>query len=152
VVNNWTECEVGFEAVTQAKWVRFFFLSFHLLGVVLVNNLVIAFIISSFLEQLAYQRRMGEEVVGGGETVLRGSQAIFNASEVTGTKTTLHGNYVARLRRAGSDLGDDQERLRSLFTKSESSNDADKDSSTENTSQSKKKKGKKKSKTGAQRQ
>jgi hypothetical protein len=41
--NNWTGCEVGYEAVTQSKWVRLYFLGF-----VLVNNLVIAFIITSF--------------------------------------------------------------------------------------------------------
>jgi hypothetical protein len=53
VINNWTECEVGYEAVTQSKWVRLYFLGFHILGVVLVNNLVTAFIITSFLQQLA---------------------------------------------------------------------------------------------------
>lgn len=29
VVNNWTNCEIGFEAVTGGLWVRLFFLSFH---------------------------------------------------------------------------------------------------------------------------
>ena len=32
VVNNWTECEIGFEAVTEAKWVRYFFFTFHFWG------------------------------------------------------------------------------------------------------------------------
>ena len=32
VVNNWTECEIGFEAVTETKWVRYFFFAFHFWG------------------------------------------------------------------------------------------------------------------------
>jgi len=52
VINNWTTCEGGYEAVTEGKMVRLFFFSFHILGVVLVNNLVIAFVINSFLSHL----------------------------------------------------------------------------------------------------
>ena len=79
VINNWTQCEAGFEAVTGTKWVRLFFLSFHLFGVILVNNLVVAFIISSFLEQLPIvtQRAAEDEVLEGGEAVLRGRWAIL---------------------------------------------------------------------------
>jgi hypothetical protein len=118
VVNNWTECEEGFEAVTQSKWVRLYFLGFHILGVVLVNNLVIAFIITSFLQQLAiFRERTDEEVVGDGEAVIRDRQAVFDASSVTGTKTDLSGGYIARLRKMNSDpAGHDQDRLRRLFT------------------------------------
>jgi hypothetical protein len=114
--NNWTECEAGFEAVTEHKWVRIFFLSFHIFGVILTNNLVIAFVISSFLEQLPIvQRRVEEdETLDGGEAILRGRRAVFDASEVTGTKTNLSGGYVARIR---SGKGDNRERLRALFTK-----------------------------------
>jgi hypothetical protein len=53
VVNNWTECEIGFEATSRTKWVRLYFLFFHVLAVILVNNGVIAFIISQFLTQMA---------------------------------------------------------------------------------------------------
>ena len=115
--NNWTECEAGFEAVTEHKWVRIFFLSFHIFGVILTNNLVIAFVISSFLEQLPIvQRRIEEdETLDGGEAVLRGRRAVFDASEVTGTKTNLSGGYVARIR--SGNKGDNRERLRALFTK-----------------------------------
>jgi two pore calcium channel protein len=124
VVNNWTECEVGFEATTQEKWVRFFFLSFHVCGVILVNNLVIAFIINAFFEELAiYRERTDEEIVGDGEAVIRNRRAVFDASEVTGTKTMLSGGYVARLRSHHSDVGDghEQDRLRQLFTHRSSS-------------------------------
>lgn len=127
VVNNWTECEAGYEAVTQSKWVRFFFLAFHILGVVLVNNLVIAFIITSFLQQQAiFSERTDEEVVAGGEAVIRDRRAIFDASTVTGTKTSLSGGYIARLRRRNSDpkAGHDQDRLRRFFTQPGSDLDA----------------------------
>jgi two pore calcium channel protein len=119
VINNWTECEVGYEAVTQSKWVRFYFLGFHILGVVLVNNLVIAFIITSFLQQLAiFRERTDEVVVGDGEAVIRDRRAVFDASTITGTKTSLSGGYIARLRKMNSDpsAGHDQDRLRRLFT------------------------------------
>ena len=52
VVNNWTECEIGFEYVTGGKWVRWFFFTFHMVGVVVINNVVIAFIINAFFQQL----------------------------------------------------------------------------------------------------
>ena len=76
VVNNWTTCEGGYEAVTggkvskrgnsylephsstliicfvKPKMVRFFFFSFHIVGVVLVNNIVMAFVINAFLSHL----------------------------------------------------------------------------------------------------
>lgn len=41
------ECEIGFEATTEAKWCRWFFLCFHVIGVILVNNLVTAFVIGT---------------------------------------------------------------------------------------------------------
>jgi hypothetical protein len=120
VVNNWTECEIGFEAVTQAKWVRFFFLAFFILGVVFVNNLVVAFIINNFFAQLEIQKlREEEEVVGNGEAILRQSHAVFDAAQVTGTKTFLTGGYIARLRsRHGVVDPEDRENLRRLFTHS----------------------------------
>ena len=123
VVNNWTECEVGLEAVTQAKWVRFFFLGFHIFGVVIVNNLVVAFIINNFMQQLDINReKTEEEVVGNGEAVIRDRQAVFNASQVTGTHTLLSGGYIARYRKSFADRneGREQERLRKLFTRTSS--------------------------------
>ena len=88
VINNWTECEVGFEAVTGGKWVRFFFLGFHFLGVILVNNLVIAFIINEFFQQLETVNSItGVEEVKG-EAVIKGERdrlgAKFDASSITG--------------------------------------------------------------------
>lgn len=110
------------KATTQAKWVRLFFLAFHISGVVLVNNLVVAFIINAFLEQLSiYRERVDEEVVGDGEAVISNRRAIFDAATVTGTKTSLSGGYIARLRHTNSaSEGKQQERLRKLFTQTSS--------------------------------
>ena len=103
--------------------VRLFFLFFHIFGVIFVNNLVIAFIISAFFEHLEQaQEGPTDEMVGNGEAILRGHQAIFDATEVTGTKTALSGGYIARLRHKPSDHGrrEDKERLRKLFTQTSS--------------------------------
>jgi hypothetical protein len=103
-VKNWTEFEIGLEAVTQAKWERCFFFAFHIFGVVLVNNFVIAFIINSFLAQLEIsQRHAKAEMVG--DAVFRAHRAIFDATQVTGTKTSLSGKYIARIRHANSETG-----------------------------------------------
>ena len=116
-------CEIGFEAATETKWVRLFFLSFHILGVVLVNNLVIAFVISNFLTQLAiFQENVGPEIVEG-EAVIHDRRALFDASQITGTKTSVRGAYFARLRRrsfGASDNDYQQARLRALFTQNSS--------------------------------
>jgi two pore calcium channel protein len=119
VVNNWTNCELGFEAVTGGLWVRFFFLSFHVLGVILVNNLVVAFIINAFLNQLESIRSSNSDDVVPGQAVITGERAFFDASEVTGTRTGTSGGYYARLRATRTDVQiDEREGLRRLFTKS----------------------------------
>lgn len=136
VVNNWFVIEDGFEATTEGRWVRLYFLSFHILGVILVNNLVIAFIINNFLEQLAmHQERADEEiVVEGSDAVIRDRRAILlDASQITGTKTSLSGKYIARLGHAHSDTVDDKhhhDRLRAMFTQSGSSSKMESELST----------------------
>lgn len=66
VVNNWTECEIGFEAVTGSKTARLFFLSFHFFGVVLINNLVIAFILNTFFSvwEEEYEKEQSSTLTG----------------------------------------------------------------------------------------
>jgi two pore calcium channel protein len=123
VVNNWFVCEEGYEAVTQSKWVRLFFLCFHVFGVILVNNLVIAFIINKFLLQMAHLKHQSAvDVEHIGQAVHIGEDsAIFDASKVTGTVTNVHGNYIARFRHSRSDIEDDhcdRDRFRTLFTQS----------------------------------
>jgi two pore calcium channel protein, plant len=129
VVNNWFVCEVGYEAATQTKWVRLFFVSFHIIGVILVNNLVIAFIMNKFFQQLARTKEQQSSKVGieriGDSVHIREDRAIFDASEVTGTVTNVHGDYIARFRQKTSSVVDDdqhdRERFRTLFTRTNSS-------------------------------
>lgn len=115
VVNNWTECEIGYEAVTQHKWVRYYFFSFHFMGVVLVNNLVMSFFINSFLQQKKILERRKDELTVAGEAVIHGREASFDASTITGTRTSLSGAFIARIR-SNDASEDEQDRLRRLFT------------------------------------
>jgi two pore calcium channel protein, plant len=117
VVNNWTECEIGYEATTQAKWVRWFFLFFHIFGVIVMMNLVTGVIISEFIKEVSvFNERTEQEVVGDGKAVLHHRRAVFDASVVTGTRTSLSGKYIARFRQDADDIGREQDRLRELFT------------------------------------
>ena len=120
VGNNWTVMEIGIEGATQSKWVRVYFMAFHILGVILVNNLVIAFIIDQFLSQLAaYREKSEEEVVGEGEAVIYQRRAKFRGSQVTGTETGIHGDYIARIRYDAGE-GHAHDRLRHFFTQTSS--------------------------------
>ncbi len=105
VTNNWDECEVGFEAVTEGKWVRWFFLFFHLIAVVLVNNLVVAFVIEAFLEQLAISKnQQKEEAERYGEVILNGGHIVLKTA-IFGSKVgSFTGPYRVRLRYAGGDI------------------------------------------------
>jgi hypothetical protein len=118
VVNNWQVCEIGFEAVTEAKWVRLFFFAFHIFGVAMINNLVVAFIINAYFQQLKNINHRSEEEIVEGEVVIRHQRAIFDATEVTGTKTGATGGYIARIRAVHLDVDlDERDRLRKLFTR-----------------------------------
>lgn len=119
VVNNWTECEIGYEAVTGHKWVRYFFLAFHIAGVVLVNNLVVAFFINAFLVQKQIMEKRKDRVEVDGEAVISGREARFDASEITGTRTSIRGGFIARIR-SNDAQEDEQDRLRRLFTQASS--------------------------------
>ena len=119
VVNNWTQCEIGFEAVTQAKWVRYFFFAFHFSGVVMVNNLVTSFFINAFLQQKVISENRKDELLVEGEAVIHGREATFDATQVTGTRTSLSGAYIARIRSNHAEE-DEQDRLRRLFTQTSS--------------------------------
>ncbi len=52
VINNWNVFESGIDAVCETKYYRFYFLTFYVFGVMIVNNLVIALIIDYFLEEV----------------------------------------------------------------------------------------------------
>jgi len=119
VVNNWTTQADGILAVTETKLSRYYFLAFHLLGVVIVCNLVIAFIIDSFLDEWNEAEAI-KAAHDTGDAVIEEKRAIFNADIVTGTKTNLSGQYVARMYASNPDqmmsmrTGDE---LKKLFTK-----------------------------------
>ena len=121
VINNWTNCEIGFEAVTDGKWVRFYFLAFYIFGVILINNLVVAFIINAFFQQLETleSRRVTNEIEG--EAVIHGERAHFDSSQITGTSTGTTGEYIARIRPRHNDVEiDEREGLKRLFTQQSS--------------------------------
>jgi len=52
VINNWNVFESGIDAICETKYYRFYFLTFYIFGVMIVNNLVIALIIDYFLEEV----------------------------------------------------------------------------------------------------
>ena len=83
--------------------------------VVLVNNLVIAFFINAFLQQGEILERRKAELTIAGEAVIHGREASFDAAEVTGTRTSLSGAMIARIRSNHAEE-DEQDRLRRLFT------------------------------------
>lgn len=125
VVNNWTNCEIGFEYVTGGKWVRLFFFSFHMVGVVIINNVVIAFIINAFFQQLkTLNDRKGWEEQVQGEATIKGNRGTFDASTITGTATGASGTYIARVRPRHIDVEvDERAALRYLFTRTSSMDD-----------------------------
>jgi two pore calcium channel protein len=101
VVNNWTNCEIGFEYVTGNKWiVRGFFFSFHVLGVIGISNVITSFIINAFFQQMkTIEQRKGWEESIEGEAVIRGSTALFDTAKITGTDTGVDkGLYQVRVR------------------------------------------------------
>eukprot|EP00978_Attheya_sp_CCMP212_P020808 scaffold60102_cov53-Attheya_sp.AAC.6 len=120
VVNNWPEQADGLLAVTQSKASRLFFLAFHIIAVILINNIVIAFIIDSFMSEWnEYHEKKTERIDTGEAVITSGARAIFDASEVTGTKTELQGGYVAKLRKNHKGQREAQV-LKGFFTRSSS--------------------------------
>mmetsp|Transcript_12926 Transcript_12926/g.30210 ORF Transcript_12926/g.30210 Transcript_12926/m.30210 type:complete len:840 (+) Transcript_12926:141-2660(+) len=131
VINNWTECEIGFEFVTGAKWVRVFFFSFHLVGVVIISNLVTSFIINAYLQQLeTVKNRLGWEEEVKGEAILKGAKAEFDATKVTGTVTGAKNIHFVRVNPRYKDIEiDEKEILRLLFTQQSTNIDSIEDDS-----------------------
>ena len=124
VVNNWTEFEIGLEYVAGTKKVRFFFLAFHLLGVIVISNVVTSFIINAYFQQMeTIVQRLGWEEHVEGEAIIKGEHGVFDATTVTGTKTGANSIYIARIAPRHMDIEvDERAALRNLFTRSTSSN------------------------------
>eukprot|EP00970_Alexandrium_tamarense_P010420 scaffold2107_cov192-Alexandrium_tamarense.AAC.47 len=125
IVNNWTIACEGFEIASGKKWmVRLFHFSFHILGVIGIGNVIISFVINAFFQQMkTIKHRNGWEENVEGEAVIKGSQATFDASVVTGTQTgVVKSAYLARIKPRHFDVETDERlALRELFTRSSSS-------------------------------
>ena len=124
VVNNWTECEVGFEYTSDQKWiVRCFFFSYHVVAVIGISNVITSFIINAFFQQMKIfeQRKGGNETIDD-EAIIIGSEVVFDTAVITGTETGVKNKYIVRIRPRHLDVeSDERAALRELFTKSSSS-------------------------------
>lgn len=91
VINNWNEMESGIVAVSQSKLPRLFFLGFYFLGVILVNNLVVALVIQYFIEEFESSQESKTD-----HMLLKGDQYfIFNSDDLK--SKIKFGKYIARL-------------------------------------------------------
>lgn len=84
VINNWTNEVDGIVAVSGTRLSRYFFISFHLIGVLILNNIVLSLVMDIFFNEY-------EKIKNGDETTA--SEATFDPSVITGTKTNLVGEY-----------------------------------------------------------
>lgn len=119
VVNNWTTQSTGLECATGKRWlVRIYFLTFNLLGVVVISNIVTSFIINAFFQQLVAINNQETDELIDGEAVITGKKAVFDASEITGTKTGLRmTDYFARITTKPTDAElNEREVLHRLFS------------------------------------
>jgi len=90
VINNWNVMESGIVAVAQTKVSRFFFLTFYIMGVMIVNNLVIALVIDYFHDEL--ESGDEEEIC---DVFGSGRELVFDSDDLPTSKK--FGKYVARL-------------------------------------------------------
>jgi two pore calcium channel protein len=131
VINNWPEQSSGVIAATQSLWTRYYFLLFHICGVVIVSNLLVATLIDSFMDEWQkkqHQNNNNSTTDDSDNTheaadaeFTQGNEALFEASEVTGTKTTLSGRYVAKIsNKSGHTTEERRHNLHKLFTKTSS--------------------------------
>eukprot|EP00557_Chaetoceros_sp_GSL56_P008415 CAMPEP_0176506338 /NCGR_PEP_ID=MMETSP0200_2-20121128/16977_1 /TAXON_ID=947934 /ORGANISM="Chaetoceros sp., Strain GSL56" /LENGTH=835 /DNA_ID=CAMNT_0017905957 /DNA_START=250 /DNA_END=2757 /DNA_ORIENTATION=+ len=89
VINNWNEMESGIVAVAQTKLSRFYFLTFYIMGVMIVNNLVIALVIGYFLDEFESDNDEVDDVFESGR------ELVFDSDQMPTPKE--FGKYVARL-------------------------------------------------------
>lgn len=89
VINNWNEMESGIVAV-YGKTSRFFFLTFYIVGVMIVNNIVVALVVDYFLNEFKVEEDEYEE-----DMLVNERQIIFDADDLC-TKRRFE-KHVARL-------------------------------------------------------
>lgn len=104
VVNNWTITCDGFVAASESKLTRVFFVLFHIVCVVIINNLVISFVVEAFMTEYnavgARSNKTKNKTTDRGVTVSR-QQATFDATLIAGTQSGVKGMYVARVGKRG---------------------------------------------------
>ena len=119
VVNNWTNTIEGFECTTGGYSVRFFFLSFHLICVIGISNVITSVVINSFFQQLDVLDKRHGFVEKVEDASIRGSRAFFDADLLTGTKTGVEGKYSANVKAVNFDVDvDEREVMRRVFGRS----------------------------------
>ena len=129
VVNNWTTQDSGLERATQRVWsTRLFFLSFHLLGIIGISNVITSLIINAFFQQMetVENRQRPEEQIGD-QAIIRGAQVMFDPSSITGTQTGLGKSaYFAGIQPKHMDVEvDERAALRRLFTRTYTASSSD---------------------------
>lgn len=86
VINNWTQEADGIVAASGSRLSRFLFIAFHLVGVLILNNIVLSTVISTFLAEY-------DKIESGHD-----SDPTFNASLITGADGELDGEYRVKVR------------------------------------------------------
>ena len=101
VINNWNEMESGIFAVTETKACRWYFFVFYVTCVVVVNNLVIALIIDTFINEFKNKDRdkFVFDVIGvthSSSNLASSHDAVFCNKEqsVTESRKILSNSYI----------------------------------------------------------
>lgn len=125
VVNNWPEEADGILAVSGTRLSRYFFVTFHIFGVVIVNNIVVAYVVDAFMSEIENSpgkekeeniRDLDTDILDASDAILSDAKnAIFDASQISGTKTTLKGHFIVRMRAAGKKRAKREALFKSLF-------------------------------------
>jgi len=111
VINNWNEMESGILAVSQTKQSRWFFFTFYIFGVILVNNLVIALSIDTFNNELEDDSKNGKNK----KFSFLGKRLVFDANKLSKGNFNLSGNYEANLYTEHMTVREEKEILVDLF-------------------------------------
>lgn len=115
IVNNWTQEADGLLAVTGTKVSRWYFISFHLVAVMVIFNIVVAIVLDSFIDEYQNNPNNQAKSIETDEAVIGGGKAVFDASSITGTQTSLSGNYVAKVKGGRKGRAAKRSMLKNLF-------------------------------------
>jgi len=117
VINNWNEMESGILAVTKTHGARWFFFTFYIFGVILVNNLVIALSIDTFNNELESHELENDKqnVSKCGKYSFLGKRLVFNAEKLSIGNDNLSGRYAAHLAVRNQSVRQEKKILTDLF-------------------------------------